>query len=166
MKTLDRFLESIRAGAALAGLLAGACGGSPGTAVDADLPTDAADAGQTIEGLPPLPSNMFVCTGEIFGPGQGYSGQCCEHLVCRQPVEGVCPTGNDGKFYGSGNCLCGGDHPIQGPFAVDPADPITADARMAGPCCYVTNSIVCTGRPLHIDESARVAAVVGRSDWC
>jgi hypothetical protein len=162
MKTLDRFLESIRAGVALAGLLAGACGGSPGTTADASVATDTQGPDQ----LPPLASTTFVCSGQDFGNGPGYYGQCCEHLICRPLVDGACPIGNDGKFYGSGTCLCGGDHPIQGPFAVDPADPVTAEARAAGPCCYVTSSILCDGRPLHVDETVRVAAVVGRSDWC
>lgn len=166
MKTLDRILESIRAGTALAGLLAGACGGSPGTTADASLPTDTGSAAVAVGELPALASNTFVCTGQDFGNGPGYYGQCCEHLVCRQPVDGACPVDNDGRFYGSGTCTCGGEHPTRGPYAVDPADPATADARMAGPCCYVTSSITCDGRPLHVDESVRVAAVVERSDWC
>jgi len=161
MKTsLDRLLESLRAGAALAGLLAGACSGSPGSAADADPQSDAA---VTLD-LPPLASTDRVCTGPEFDGG--YSGRCCEHLICRQPVDGVCPVDSDGQFYGSGKCLCGGDHPIQGPFAVDPADPATAEARVAGPCCYVTSSISCVGRPLCITDEVRVAAVVARGDWC
>lgn len=151
MKTLDPFLESIRAGAALAGLLAGACNGFPGSEDNS---------------LPALPSGEPVCTGPDYGDGPGFYGQCCQHLICRQMVDGVCPVGNDGKFYGSGTCLCGSDHPIQGPYAVDPADPATATARAAGPCCYLTSSIRCDGRPIHVDDSVRIAAVVARGDWC
>src|SRR5687767_8080790 len=105
MRHLSRILSAVRSGTALAGLLAGACG-------DDRLAHE--------QQLPRLPASYeLVCSGPIYPDtsGGGYTGQCCEHVVCRQPVDNACPEKNDGRFYGSGLCLCSGEGP-KGPFAI------------------------------------------------
>ena len=151
MTALPRALDSIKAGATAALLMAGAgCWTPPTPAVAPPLPPDFALA---CEG-PAYPSDASL----------GYLGQCCDHLICRQAdVNGICPA-DDGRFYGSGQCRCGTGG-TQGPFSVDATGPF-AEQRRNGPCCYVTRSIGCTGRPLRVEDDVRLAAVVLRSDWC
>ncbi len=153
----------------------GACrivfvGGCSGGGESLNLPADAgAERPVPLEQtIPPLPADwVSTCTGPVHGPGMGYQGQCCTHIVCRQPKDGVCPENEDGKSYGSGACGCAGEGPpITGPFAISPENEQHREAREKGPCCYVSRFISCTGRPLSIEESTRVAGVVVRSDWC
>jgi hypothetical protein len=148
---VSNLLNAIRSGFLLAGLLTCGCGGS-------SLQNGGVSA-------PVLPKDReLTCPGPHYpDAGGGYSGSCCEHMVCRAQPEGGCPQGNDGHTYGSGSCLCA---PIEGPFTIADDDPRFAVERQQGPCCYITTYVSCVGRPLVIAEAMRVAPVVVRGDWC
>jgi len=122
--------------------------------------TDAASDASAIEvvQLPSFPdATELGCTGPSYDGG--YWGQCCADIVCRLPEGGRCPVGDDGWSYGSGSCLCG--EGILGPFA----RPTDAPVDQEGECCYLTESIGCTGRPLRVDGRPRLAPLASRSDW-
>lgn len=111
--------------------------------------------------LKPVPSDVEL---GCFGPEYegGYWGQCCTSVVCRLPDEGACPEGDNGRSYGSGECTC--EQGVRGPFA----RPEIVDGGVTGegPCCYLTDTIGCTGRPLRVAQQPLLAAVVQRGDWC
>ena len=146
VNAVERILRATRAGTVGAGmLLLSSCGST-----ESDL------------GLEPLPADVELGCGEDPGT-DSMMGQCCTRVVCAEPVTGECSHRPITGHFGSGECSCG---PVLGPFEIDEADPVHRAPRTAGPCCYVVSSAGCTGRPLHIDDEARVASVVRRADWC
>ena len=160
---VSQLLKAVRSGFLMAGLMTCACGSR--ALNDAVSVSDGSSTADVVSKPPVLPRDReLTCPGPHYpDAGGGYTGSCCEHVVCRAQPEGGCPPGNDGRFYGSGSCLCG---TIEGPFTIAEDDPRFAVERQEGPCCYVTTSVNCVGRPLHIAEGIRVAPVVVRGDWC
>jgi hypothetical protein len=165
-----RLLDHIRLGASMAvPIVALACSGDggpgSGTGGTGGALTGGAGGGAA-GGLPPLPESLS-CEGPVYDAGFGYHGQCCERLVCHpRNADGSCPP--EGNSYGSGRCACGAgggggaSGNVRGPFASAPE----RDAGAAGECCYVSRSIGCDGRPLHVASEARVAPRAARGDWC
>ena len=95
-------------------------------------------------GAPSSSADDCVVPGEIL-PGRGNrAGEVAELL------------GYD--HLGSGQCLCG----VQGPFDRSSARAHTDDM---GRCCYSISIQWCTGRPLLVEDVARMAPLVLRSDW-
>jgi hypothetical protein len=117
---------------------------------------------------PLLPRDReLTCPGPHYpDAGSGYIGSCCEHIVCRSMPAGGCPVGNDGRTYGSGSCLCGSVPYIDGPYTIADDDPRFLVERQAGPCCYITKTVICEGRPLLVADGIRIAPIVARADWC
>ncbi len=148
-----RLDQALRSGAALALLSLPACGGSS---------TSTGTPGQASNALDPYPTSSLGCSGPELD--SGYHGQCCGNALCYTPEDGAeCVAPEDapkalGKFYGSGQCLCG---ETQGPFASNPAHQPEQD----GTCCYVVSSITCDGRPLLVDGDPVVAELARRADW-
>lgn len=162
---LQRLLVATQWGAGLVAVAAcsssinsGQGGGGSATATDAGA--DAA-TGTAPGDLQPLPDG--VCSGPIYDAGFGYHGQCCEEIVCTDPLSGLCPGPTDarpalqGKLPpGSGSCECS---PLRGPFAA-------SAASTGGACCYLVGSIGCDGRPLIVDGRLCLADVLaGKSAW-
>jgi hypothetical protein len=122
-------------------------------------------AGESSQPLTPYPVSALGCTGPEHDGG--YYGRCCAEALCYTPDDGsqcVPPAEAPqklGTFYGSGSCLCGGEEPIQGPFAQNPAH----TPEQPGTCCYVISSITCEGRPLLVDGAPIVSALTRRCDW-
>jgi hypothetical protein len=143
---IERLLESIRAGAALASLVVVGCGSSDGAP---SLPLDA----------------QLQCRGTTMVAG-GKWGSCCEHLMCLPPENGRCRDVKDvPTWFPQLSCTCEAD-PVRGPFVVEPTHPLAVQAMTSGSCCYLVNNVPCEGRPMHVEESIRVAAIALRSDWC
>jgi len=173
MSQVAQLLRAVRSGFMLAGLLTCSCGGSSilgsgsgGGAGNAAGGGGGSGGGGVMRMVLPKDREL-TCPGPHYpDAGSGYTGSCCEHLVCRAPTSTGCPVGNDGRSYGSGSCLCGEAPSIKGPFTIADDDPRFATERAAGPCCYITTSVSCEGRPLHVAEAIRVAPVVVRGDWC
>ena len=121
-------------------------------------------AGDANQPLDPYPTTGLGCSGPDYDGG--YYGQCCAEALCYTPENGDdCVDPNDapnklGTFYGSGSCLCGGTG-IEGPFAANP----THEPEKPGTCCYVISSITCEGRPLLVDGSPLISALMQRCDW-
>jgi hypothetical protein len=186
MSQVSYLLKAIRSGFLMAGLMTCGCGSrslqdagavsdtasssdvamvsDTGSSSDVGMVSDARSSADVVSNPPVLPRDRETsCPGPHYGDGGGYTGSCCEHVVCRAPVDGGCPQGNDGRFYGSGSCLC---KAIEGPYTIADDDPRFAAERQQGPCCYISTYVTCVGRPLVIAEGMRVAPVVGRGDWC
>jgi hypothetical protein len=163
---VSQLLKAVRSGFLMAGLMTCSCG-SRGIH-DAGSVSDTASTADVVSNPPVLPRDReLTCPGPHYpDAGGGYSGSCCEHVVCRAQVDGGCPQGNDGRSYGSGSCLCGEAPAIDGPFTIADDDPRFAVERQMGPCCYLTKSVTCVGRPLQVAEGIRVAPLVVRGDWC
>lgn len=163
---ISHLLKAVRSGFLMAGLMT--CGCASNAVDDAGSRNDTGSTADVVSNPPVLPGDReLTCPGPHYGDaGRSYSGSCCEHVVCRARVDGGCPVGNDGQFYGSGRCLCGATPQIDGPFTIADDDPRFAVERQAGPCCYVTKSVSCVGRPLLVADGVRVAPVVVRGDWC
>lgn len=125
--------------------------------------------GATTPGLQSYPDDAYpTCSGPTYGQGgapSGYDGQCCVEPMCFTPEHGACPPADQvgsaelPEFPpGSGTCGCS---PVEGPFAPRKDH----EAATPGSCCYLVGSIGCTGRPLLVNGSLRVAASARRSDW-
>jgi hypothetical protein len=143
----------------------GASTGEGGASTGEGGASAAGAAGATSQPLAPYPTSALGCTGPEHDGG--YYGRCCAEALCYTPHDGsecVTPEAAPeklGTFYGSGSCLCGGEEPIQGPFAKNPAH----TPEQAGTCCYVISSITCEGRPLLVDGAPIISAPTRRCDW-
>jgi len=135
-----------------------------GASVGGAEPTIAGAGGEAmVTSLEPYPTAELGCSGESYGPGFGFHGQCCAQAYCYTPSDGRCAGVDDApdavhKSYGSGSCLCG---PILGAYAPNPTD----TPQSAGSCCYIISAIGCDGRPLLVDGRAITSDLSLRADW-
>lgn len=125
---------------------------APGVDASRDANTHVVDAGgDSSSTLQPYLLSALDCIGRDGGTW------CCQRASC-SVFEGACPAADalpPDLATGSPEC------DITGPFAPNPEDLNAAP----GNCCYIIGYVAIDGRPLLVEESLLVAAIVIRADW-
>lgn len=170
----NRLVSIVAAGGAAVGWAG--CGGDPATETPATKAETKTEAHPT-DGLPPLPEpdatwKAWGCSRSI--PVGQLAGKCCTDVACYAPMpsdtaclpyaEAVAQRGLGlQKGAGSGTCACGSNGGIGGPYAVPDGYPQTPGVQ-PGSCCYTSTYNSCTGRPLAVAGTLRVASLAAEGE--